>query len=153
MSFFMSFYTEVPEDKVLNRLRQDGIGPCHFGPLSQGSHSRRWGGDWSGGVFSVNTIDDEDRDDLSEQFKLPRTLQTRIWITTDDLYQGQTDVYHMTAILIKEWKGDLALLNNGDYLRVQRVNGQVSLRADCLNPERLVFYRDFDWKPLPVMKE
>ena len=149
----MSLYTEVPEDQVLNRLGQGSIGPCQFGPLSQGSHSRRWGGDWNGGVFSVNTIDDEDRDDLSEQFKLPRTLQTRIWITTDELYQGQTDVYHMTAILLKEWNGDIALLNNGDYLRVKRVNGQISLRDDCLNPERLVFYRGFDWKPLPAVKE
>lgn len=149
----MSLYTAVPEDKVLSRLRQGGVGPCIFGPMSQGNHSKRWGGDWIGGVFSINTIDDEDRDDLNEQFNLPRTLQTRIWITTDEVYQGQTDVYHMTAILLKEWEDDLALLNNGDYLRVQRVSGQISLRADCLNPERLVFYQDFDWKPLPVVKE
>jgi hypothetical protein len=153
MSFFMSLYTEAPEDIVLHRLGQGCIGPCSFGPLSQGNHSKRWGGDWSGGVFSVNTLDDEDRDELKEQFNLPPTLQTRIWITTDEVYQGQTEVYHMTAILLKEWQGDLAVLNNGDHLRVQRVNGQISLRADCLNPSRLVFYRDFDWKPLPIVKE
>ena len=151
MSFFMNLYTSEPEDKVLIRLRQGRIGPCTFCDFSQGPNSKKWGGDWSGGVFTVSTIDDEDRDDLSQQFLLPRTLQTKIWITTDEVYQGQTDVYYMTAILLKEWEGDLALLNNGDYLEVKRVNGQVSLRADCLNPERLIFYQDFDWKPLPVV--
>jgi hypothetical protein len=153
MSCYMSLYTTVPEDKALSRIRLGHVGPCTFGAFSRGSHTGRWGGDWNGGVFSVNTIDDEDRDDLQDRFHLPRTLQTRIWITTDEVYEGQTDVYHMTAILLKEWEGDLALLNNGDYLRVQRVNGQISLRADYLNPERLVFYRDFDWKPLPEVKE
>jgi hypothetical protein len=153
MSYFMNLCTSEPEEKVLNRFRQGHIGPCTFSNFSRGTHSKNWGGDWSGGVFSISTIDDEERDELNQQFSLPRTLRTKIWITTDELYEGQTDLYHMTALLLKEWQGDLALLNNGDYLEVQRINDQVSLRADCLNPSRLVFYRDFDWKPLPVVKE
>ena len=149
----MNLYTAESEDTVLSRLRRGHIGPCTFSNFSQGSHSKKWGGDWSGGVFTISTIDEEERDELSQQFSLPRTLRTKIWITTDEVYEGQTDVYHMTALLLKEWQGDLALLNNGDYLRVQRINNQVSLRADSLNPTRLVLYRDFDWKPLPVVKE
>lgn len=111
------------------------------------------GGGWKGGVFSVRSLDSEDLEDLNERFNLPRTFQTKLWITTDDVYQGQTEVYRMTSIFLKEWRGDLALLNNGDHLRVQRIGGQIGLREDSLNPERLVFYQDLSWTPLPVADE
>lgn len=145
----MNLYTALSHDDVLERLRQGKIGPFTFTQIMQ-DRSGAWGGDWNRGVFSIRALDDEDKADLHHQFALPPSLQTKIWITIDELYEGQTDVYHLTALLLQAWPGDLALLNNGDYLRVQRVNGQISLREDCLNPERLVFYQDFDWKPLPV---
>ncbi len=148
----MEIHTSESFDKVKNRFDQRSIGPFVLTPPTQKT-SERWGGEWQLGVYSIRALDDEDLDDLQDRFHLPRTLKTRVWITTDEVYEGQTDVYHMAAIFLKEWEGDFALLNNGDYLRVRRVNGQISLRADCLNPERLVFYRGFDWKPLPVVEE
>ena len=152
MSSYMEIHTTQPLEIVKTCFDKRRIGPFSLTPPTQKT-STRWGGEWKLGVYSIRSLDEDDRDDLHERFHLPRTLKTRIWITTDEVYEGQTDVYHMTAILLKEWEGDLALLNNGDYLEVQRLSGKISLRDDCLNPERLVFFRDFDWKPLPIVDE
>lgn len=106
-------------------------------------------GDWECGVFCIEDIHEEDRIFLRKDLGL-QDIKTRFWINCEPVYEGQTVVYQLTSEALKKWHGDLALLHDGDNVEVQRINGEISLRADHLNPDRLVFYREFDWKPLPV---
>ena len=149
MSVFMEIDTELPINAVLEDFRRGNFGPVAVGPLKQAPNGW-WGGVWEQGSFSIRTIDDNHRRHLTEAFHLPHTLRTVIWMTFDDMYDGQTAVYQMVAFALKEWDGDLAVLNNGDYLRVLRVSGEVRLRDDCLDPDRLVFYQDIPWKTMKV---
>ncbi len=148
----MEIHTSLNQDEVLNHLRHGRMAAFVTGPLTQ-TPNGRWGGTWQHGVFSVRELDNEDREEQKIRFNLPPTLKTRIWLTTDQVYEGQTVVYQMVATAFKEWEGDLAVLNNGDYLRVERVHGNIRLREDCLGPDRLGFFQDFDWKPLPEVKD
>jgi len=148
MSAFMEINTELPHGEVVEHFRRGHIESVNLDSLRLAADGC-WCGTWEFGDFSIERINEEQRLDLKQRFNLPLTLKTRIWITTDELYEGQTGVYLMAAEALKNWEGDLAVLNNGDYLRVQRVAGHVSLREDCLNPERLVFYNGIKWSPLP----
>lgn len=109
-------------------------------------------GDWEYGVFCIEDIHEEDKISLRKDLGLP-DMKTRFWINCEPVYEGQTAVYQLTSEALKKWHGDLALLHDGDSVEVQRINGEIRLRADYLNPERLVFYRDFAWKPLPLVQE
>ena len=148
MSVSMHLYTALHSDEVLNRLKGGKVGSWGFGPIRR-TTGGRYAAEWRQGVFCVETPDQEDLLDLQTDLRLPPTFQTRLWFNCQPSHEGQTDVYQVTSTLLKEWDGDLALLHDGDSVRVQRVNGQVSLREDFLSPQHLTFYQDIPWKQLP----
>ena len=145
----MELHTELSKDRVIESLRKGRLGDIHLKPL----RTTRLGAavcDWDYGIFAVRENAAEIVEDLGVQHGLPTTLRTRITMTTKPYYEGQLAVYHLMAHLLRDWPGDLALLNNGDYLRIQRIDGKVKMRADCFNEDILPIFAGFDYEPLPV---
>jgi|GEM_PF-1612028 len=145
---FMHLYTARSTPEVLDYFRQKDFGG-HALKLTKQSRIGNWGGDWEYGVFSIEELAEESHDTLHEEgHDLPKTLKTLLWITTQPLYPGQDAVYDMTVDALRKWDGDLALLNNGDSVLVQRVDGKINLRVDYMNDEILAKFKEFDYEPL-----
>ena len=147
MSQFMEIHAALPLEQVVNHLQRGRLGPFAFGPLIARA-GNRWGGTWERGVLSVRALDEEDRQELHERFHLPKTLRSCIWITTPDIHADEEAAHHMMAIALREWEGDMVLLNGGDELEVQRINGKIQVRSDYLSPGSLAAYADVSWQSL-----
>lgn len=125
------------------------IGKHHF-ELSTAKSGGLWSGQWDRGVFCIDGLEQEDIEELRRQFHLPATLKTRVWLTTPDIHQDQEAAHDIMATALREWKGDMALLNGGDTVEVQRVNGIIQARSDYLSAGSLAAYKGLDWRPFPA---
>jgi hypothetical protein len=147
---FMELYTDLPSEEVVQRLSSGQLGSVHFGPSEQ--DSRGLFGNWEYGVFSIKPLDDEYHQELKDVHGLPVTLKTRIWISTQPYYEGQIALYHVMSHLLRNWPGDLALLNYGETVMVQRIGGQIMMRVEQFNEDILPIFAGFDYQPLPAPK-
>ena len=144
---FMELHTDIPKDQVLDSLQQGRLGDIVLGTIKK---TQLGAGvcDWSHGIFAVRENEAEMVNEMGTQHGLPATLRTRIKITTQPYYEGQVAVYHLMSHLLRNWPGDLALLNYGETVMVQRVNGQIKIREDQFNDDILPIFADFDYTPL-----
>ncbi len=145
----MELHTELSKDRVLELLRKGRLGDIDLKPLEM---TRLGAGvcDWDYGFFAVRENEAEMVEELGVQHGLPSTLRTRIKITTQLYYEGQLAVYHLTAHVLRNWPGDLALLNYGETVMAQRVSGQIKMRVKQFNDNILPIFAGFDYEPLPV---
>lgn len=146
MSAFMEIHTALEHDDVLARIGQGCIGRHHF-ELSTAKTGGLWAGQWDRGVFCIDSLAQEDLEELRGRLHLPATLKTRLWLTTPDIHRDQEAVHDIMATALREWKGDMALLNGGDTVEVQRVNGAIQARSDYLSAGSLAAYKGLDWRP------
>ncbi len=144
---FMELYTSLPSEEVVRHLSKGQLGPVKIGPAER--DSRGLFGNWDYGVFSIKPLDEEYHQELKDVHNLPTTLQTRIFISTQPYYEGQLALYRIMAHLLRTWSGDLALLNYGETVMVQRIGGQIKLRVDQFNEDITPIFAEFDASPLP----
>lgn len=147
----MVIYTELAVEEVVSQVKSGRLGGVDFGPSAR-KDSGSLVGDWQHGVFLIDHLEEDDKEELPLSFGLPKNLSTKVWISTQPYYEGQIALYHVMAHLLHNWPGDLALLNYGETVMVQRVGGQIMMRVEQFNEDILPIFAGFDYQPLPAPK-
>ena len=141
---FMELYTDLSLDEVVKHLSNCRVGGC-FGAVEQ--DKRGLFGNWDYGVFSIKPLSDEYHPELKEVHNLPVTLKTRVWFSTQPYYEGQIALYRVVTHLLENWPGDMALLNYGETVMVQRVDGRILMRVEQMNEDIRPIFASFDFEP------
>lgn len=151
MSDFMEIDLSASLEDALSLLRLEVNGPIRLGALS--ANKLGWQADWEYGDLSLRSLDQEDHEDLSMSFDLPSGFRTRLWMSMKPFDEGLVSFYGFVARLLSRWDGNMAVLLNGDYMRLQRVNGALAIRLDCLSESVLSQFAHFSYRPLSIPQE
>lgn len=151
MSDFMEIDLSASLEDAVSLLRLEVDGPMRFGALS--ANKRGWQAEWEYGHLSLRSLDQEDQEELSSSFDLPLGFRTRLWISMKPFDDGLVSFYGFVARLLSRWDGNMAVLLNGDYMRLQRVNGALAIRLECLSESIVSQFAPFSYLPLPIPKE
>ena len=133
MAKFMDLYTELPATELAAKVER-GIGSFTFSIGEPTARGPRFF--WEHGNVSIDTLNLEQIEIAREDTHL-RSPRSKLNFYPSPDYEGSLDVYQMAAIAINEWTGDLALLNWGETIDVERINGKTTLNHTALTSEEL----------------
>ena len=137
MSLFYVIITEVPAKYVVSKLRTGHFGAVQISPIREDQHG--FHGGWDNGTLSVEALNADSKEYLREECRV-RDSQTRLWLRCGIRAKGADDVYEMARAALDEFKGDLAMMINGDEVCLERVNGKLMVDRNEVSEARLKLF-------------
>ena len=133
MAKFMDLYTELPAIELAAKVER-GIGSFKFTISEPTALGPRFV--WEHGSVSVIALNNEQKELAREDCRVRNPI-SHLYFHPRPEYEGSLDVYQMTATALNDWEGDLALVNWGETVEVERVDGKVTLNRSSIPAEAL----------------